>query len=161
MNAQFIAWLDATQLSTLFKVTSWVVPTVQSIHILAIGVVLASGLLIALRLLGLSGRHLEIVALGERLLPSIWWAALVLLVTGLILIVAEPTRTLNNPFFFAKVACLLVLVPLTRCFQLSLRKAPVRWSAAAVPPRTVRPLAATAMLLLLAVIFCGRWIAYA
>lgn len=158
---QFILWLDATPLSYLFKVTTWVVPTVQSIHILAIGIVLSAGVIIALRLLGLSVRQMDVAALNERLIPSVWWALLVLLVTGIVLIITEPTRTLNNPYFFAKMGCLLVLVPLTRYFQLTVRKQPLRWSAASAPTRAVRPIVATAMLLLLAIIFCGRWIAYA
>src|SRR5687767_15044176 len=112
MSSQLIAWLDATQLSLLFKVTTWLVPTVQSIHILAIGVVLSGAVIISLRLAGVNARHIDVRALGNWLLPAMWWAVLVLLISGLVLIIAEPTRTLNNPFFFAKMACLLVLVPL-------------------------------------------------
>lgn len=160
MYQQFLMWLDGTSLSLLFRVTSWVVPTVQSIHILAIGVVLSAAVIISLRLAGLSARHLEVAALNDRLMPSVWWAILVLLVTGIILIITEPHRTLTNPFFFAKMACLLILIPLARYFQQAVRRQPLRWGAATAPSRAVRPIVVTAMLLLIAIIFCGRWIAY-
>lgn len=161
MYEQFITWLDATPLSLLFKVTSWVVPAVQSIHIIAIGVVLAAAVVISLRLVGLNARHIDVGSLNDRLIPSIWWALLVLLGSGIVLIIAEPTRTLNNPYFFAKMGCLIVLAPLTRYFQLAVRRQPLRWGAVSAPSRAVRPVVASAMLLLLAIILCGRWIAYA
>jgi hypothetical protein len=158
---QFIEWLDATPLSLLLKVTTWVIPSVQSIHILGIGVVLSGAVIISLRLAGLRGSHLPVATLVDKVIPPIWWAILVLLLSGLILIIAEPTRTLNNPFFFTKMGCLLLLVPLTRYFQLAVRRNPLRWGEVSVPSRAIRPAVAGAMLLLLVVIFCGRWIAYA
>lgn len=157
---EFIAWLDASSLSQLFKVTSWVVPAVQSIHILAIGVVLSASVIISLRLLGFGTRYMDVASLSERLIPPAWWALLVLLVSGLLLIITEPGRTLTNPYFFAKMGCLIVLLPLARYFQLAVRKQPLRWSTTAAVSFAVRPLVAIAMLLLLAIIFCGRFIAY-
>jgi hypothetical protein len=159
--AQFITWLDGSPLSQLFKVTAWFVPTVQSIHILGIGVVMSAGVIIALRLLGVGVRNVDIVALNERLLPPVWWALVVLLTSGALLIITEPTRTLTNPYFFAKMACLLLLAPLTRYFQLAVRKQPLRWRAASAPTFAVKPMAVGATLLLIAIIFLGRWIAYA
>lgn len=160
MYQQFIAWLDATPLSLLFKVTTWVVPAVQGIHILGIAVVLSGAVIISLRLTGWSALHIDVAALNERLIPSMWWAILVLLCSGVVLIIAEPTRALNNPFFFAKMGCLVILLPLIRYFQLTVRRQPQHWGAAGVRSRAVRPIVAAAMLLLVAVIFCGRWIAY-
>lgn len=153
--------LGASALSESLKSTEWIVPTVQSIHILGIGVVLSCATIIALRLFGFHTRHLDVATLNERLVPATWWALLVLFVTGAILIIAEPTRTLNNPYFFTKVGCLLVLVPLTRYFQVAVRKQPQRWAGLPALSGVVRPTVATAMLLLLAVVICGRWIAYA
>ena len=45
-------WLEQTSLSQAIQLTNWVVPTVQTIHILAICVVASSALMIDLRLLG-------------------------------------------------------------------------------------------------------------
>ena len=157
----FVAWLGTSSVSEALKAAEWVVPTVQSLHILGIGVVLSCATIVALRLFGFHTRHLDVTTLNERLIPAAWWALLALFVTGAVLIVAEPTRTLNNPYFFAKVACLLVLAPLTRYFQVAVRRQPQRWAGLPASSRAVRPTVATAMLLLLAVVFCGRWIAYA
>jgi hypothetical protein len=46
-------WLEQTPVSHAIQVTSWVVPAVQTVHILAIAAVASSALMIDLRLLGL------------------------------------------------------------------------------------------------------------
>ena len=45
-------WIDQTPLSQAIQVTNWVVPTVQTVHILAIAVVASSALMVDLRLIG-------------------------------------------------------------------------------------------------------------
>jgi len=156
----FLAWLDGTRLSLLFKVTGWLVPTMQSIHILAIGVVVSGGVILLLRVTGVNARHVDIAQLNERLIPPIWWALLVLLLTGAILIITEPGRSMTNPFFFAKMLCVLVFAVLTRWFQVAVRRQPQRWSEGATLPRALRPVSLFVLVLLLAIVFCGRWIAY-
>jgi hypothetical protein len=160
MYAQFVNWLESTPLSTLFKVTFWVVPVMQSIHILAIGVVFASGVIIALRVAGISARHVAIASLNDRLIPWVWWSLLVLLSTGVILIITEPGRALTNPFFLAKLACIVVAVAVMLGFQRAVRRNPLRWSGDVALPWGARSVAGLVVLLLLAIIFCGRFIAY-
>ena len=53
---QFAEWLSQSSLSVLIQTHyAWVIPTIQSIHIVGIGVVLASVLAIDLRVLGWAG----------------------------------------------------------------------------------------------------------
>jgi hypothetical protein len=92
-------------------------------------------------------------------LPWLWAAIAVLLATGLILVVGEPNRVLANPLFWIKMALVALAVCLTLLFrypimhaQFSLEHA--RWAALA------KPLAWVSLLVWVAVIFCGRWIAY-
>ena len=49
---RFCSWLEQTPLSQAIQSAGWVVPTVQTIHILAIAAVLSSVLMLDLRLLG-------------------------------------------------------------------------------------------------------------
>ena len=48
---EFATWLQSTPFSVAIQSASWVVPTLQSVHILMIGVVFVSILMIALRVL--------------------------------------------------------------------------------------------------------------
>src|SRR5215471_19968794 len=95
-------WIDQTPLSQAIQATSWVVPTVQTIHILAIAVVASSALMIDLRLIGVFWANRPMKNVTARFLPLVWWPLLVLLGTGVIMIIAEPARSLKNPAFQLK-----------------------------------------------------------
>ena len=83
---QICQWIDHTALSQAIKATNWVVPTVQTVHILAIAVVASSALMIDLRLIGVFWANRPINAVSARFLPLIWWPLLILLATGAIMI---------------------------------------------------------------------------
>ena len=80
---QFAEWLSRTYLSVLIQNhNSWVIPTIQSIHIVGIGVVLASVFMIDLRVLGLAGRDQSLTETTGRFGPWLTGALCVLLVAS-------------------------------------------------------------------------------
>jgi len=150
-------WIDQTALSQSIQAAGWVVPAVQTIHILAIAVVASSALMIDLRLIGVFWANRPIKQVTARFLPLIWWPLLVLLATGVIMIIAEPARSLKNPAFQLKMGLLVAALIVTFLFQLIRR----RDAAFGARPRAAATtLAIASMLLWCSVIFAGRWIAY-
>jgi hypothetical protein len=111
-------------------------------------------------LLGLRGNDQPLVRIANRFLPFIWWPLPVLLVTGAVLIVAEPARALQNPVFLLKMVLLLGAAGVTLACQIPLRKDPVFWEASTARRRVAQLIAATSLPLWVAVICAGRWIAY-
>jgi len=79
----------------------------------------------------------------------------VLLATGLVMIIGEPDRTLSNVTFWIKMA----LVSVAFLASLALRK-PLLDSTRAAREAPAKGLAWILLALWVAVIFCGRWIAY-
>ena len=67
-------WIDATPLSQAIQNAPWVVPTVQTVHILAIAALMASMLMINLRLVNWVGRDQPLAQVSQRFCPVIWWA---------------------------------------------------------------------------------------
>ena len=159
MLQEFTTWLNDTQLSLALKTTIWLIPVSQSIHILCVAVVMSAVLLTCLRLLGVSARHHPLSAFRGRFLPWVWGAYVVLLVTGVLQIIAEPGRALPNLFFQIKMVLFLVVICLTLAFQRDASFANEHPGTAA--PRYIGVLSVATLILLLAIIFCGRWIAYA
>jgi hypothetical protein len=49
--SHFAGWLSQTTVSLAIQTHAWVIPTIQSVHIAAIGVVLASLWMIVLRVI--------------------------------------------------------------------------------------------------------------
>lgn len=154
------SWLATTQTSLVIQEISWVIPTVQTIHILGIAVVIGSILLLDLRMLGLVMPGQPTAAVAQRFLPWIWWTALVLLLSGSILIVGEPERSLPNLTFQIKMGLLLAVLMLTAVFQWGLRRDPQYWERTMLRLTSVRLIAVISLLLWIAIVFAGRWIAY-
>jgi hypothetical protein len=157
---EICVWLDHTALSQAIQVTNWVVPTVQTIHILAIAVVASSVLMLDLRLIGVFWADRPLKDVSSRFLPLVWWPLLVLLATGAIMIIAEPTRSLKNPAFQLKMALLVAALMVTALFQLLQRRNAAFGDLRSGSRAAATTVAVVSMLLWSAIVFSGRWIAY-
>jgi hypothetical protein len=156
---QICHWIDQTALSQWIAAAGWVVPSVQTIHILAIAVVASSALMIDLRLIGVFWANRPVEAVKARFLPLIWWPLLVLLTTGIIMIIAEPARSLKNPAFQLKMLLLIAALTATWLFQV-LHRRNAAFGDVAGPRAAAVTLAVVSILLWSSIIFAGRWIAY-
>jgi uncharacterized membrane protein SirB2 len=157
MLQNFADGLSQTAPSRFLQDVLWIIPVVQTVHILAIAVVLSSVAMMALRVFGRVGRSTPLARTAGRFLPWLWWGTLSLAVTGLILITAEPGRALTNPAFQLKMGLLLVAIGVTFAFQRSVRGRSVMWSESGL----VRVGALATVLLWFSIAVAGRWIAYA
>jgi hypothetical protein len=155
---RFCLWLEQTSWSQTIQTTAWIVPAVQTVHILAIATVVASALMINLRLIGLIGLDQPLERLSARFLHAIWWALPVLFVTGVIMIIGEPARSLKNPVFQLKMCLLIAALGVTAFYALRLNRGGDRF---ATPGRGAALLIAIPSLALWsAIVLAGRWIAY-
>jgi len=158
--ARFCTRLSETPVSQFIQSTGWIIPAVQTIHILAVAAVMTAILIANLRLLGLTGTGRSRGAAAQRSLPTLWCALPVLLLSGATLIVAEPSRSLQNPVFVLKMGLLLAACGLTLLCQLNLRADPEYFDRSAGRRWLARLLAAVSLPLWMAVVCAGRWIAY-
>ena len=152
-------WIEQTELSQSIAAAAWVVPTVQTIHILGIAMVASSALMIDLRLIGVFWSNRPVEAVKARFLPLIWWPLLLLLFTGIIMITAEPARSLKNPAFQLKMLLLIAALAVTLVFQF-LHRRNAAFGDVAGPRAAAVTLAIVSILLWSSIIFAGRWIAY-
>jgi hypothetical protein len=151
--------IDQTAFSQWLQSTPWVVPTVQTIHILAIAVVASSALMLDLRLIGVFWANRPVEAVKARFLPLVWWPVLLLLATGAIMIIAEPARSLKNPAFQLKMGLLIAALIVTWLFGF-LHRRNAAFGDASGPRAAAATLAIVSILLWSSIIFAGRWIAY-
>lgn len=157
---KFSDWLATTPVSMTLQTVEWIIPAVQSLHIIAIAIVMSSVIMVDLRLLGLMGHTQSISGLTRRFIPWVWWALLVLLLSGLILITAEPRRDLLNPVFQAKMALLVLAIAVTAVFQETVRRNMEFWDLSPSRRAGAWATAVVSLLIWTAIIGCGRWIAY-
>jgi hypothetical protein len=156
----FTEWLANTALSNTIQNTSWIIPTVQTVHIVCVAIVISGTFLVDMRILGIFAPTQSLASLSNRFLTTIWWAILVLLITGTILIIGEPTRSLTNPAFIAKMLMLLTVAALTRVIQRPLAADAAYWDASDGRRVALKGLAVVSLVLWSCIVFAGRWIAY-
>jgi hypothetical protein len=149
-----------SQLSIILQNTSWVVPVTQSTHIIALSVLFASMLMISLRLLGVGAKSRSVSQLTGTLLPWVWRALLVLLLTGVLQAFIEPVRQFITPIFWLKMLLVALLAALTLWFSRTLRANVSAWDAQATRPAAAKLFAVVSIIGWSTVIVFGRFIAY-
>jgi hypothetical protein len=156
----FCSWLEETPVSLAIQSAGWIVPTVQTIHIIAIAAVVSSVLMIDLRLAGLASREQSLVRVIARFRPVIWAALPILLATGIVMIAAEPARSLENPVFQLKMLLLVAAILITLAFSAPLTADPAFWERSLGRRAAAAVVVIASLLLWIGIIFAGRWIAY-
>jgi hypothetical protein len=158
---QFAEWLSGTYLSVLIQNhNSWVIPTIQSIHIAGIGVVLASVFMVDLRILGWAGMDQTLRQTTNRFGPWLTGALVVLLATGILMVIGEPVRELVTVSFWVKMFLVAVGTLVAAVFQISLRKHEQHWEETVSGRAGIKSLAVLTFLIWVAIIILGRLIAY-
>jgi hypothetical protein len=153
-------WISDTSLSLNIRKATWSIPAIQIMHIVAITMIITSVAMIAARILGFSSRSQSTQQTAQRFLPWIWAALVVLAPTGILLIIAEPQRTLGNPVFWLKMLLLAIAIGVTAWFQRSVQRNRATWEDRARRSTTKNAIAVSSVLLWLGILVAGRWIAY-
>jgi hypothetical protein len=142
--AAFAAWLSQTSLSLAIQTHEWVIPTIQSIHIAAIGIALVSAFMIAFHVLGWTGSDQTLADTRQRFGPWLAASLVVLLMTGALMVLGEPARELLAFSFWLK---MVLIVAGTLLIAL-------------VSRRGTKALGVLTLLVWVSIIFLGRLIAY-
>jgi hypothetical protein len=159
----FAAALQSTEFSDALKSASWIVPTLQAAHILMIGVVFVSILMIALRVLGRVRVDEPLSHVWNRFAPFLWAGLVVMAISGILLVIAEPVREFMTLSFRLKMLLLVFGVASAAMFGRKVRV--VAGNDADVgerqpAPAGLRAAAMATVALWIAIIFLGRAIAY-
>ncbi len=100
----FFVWLEATALSTWIRESTsvWAFPAILSLHTIGMGFAAGLSAAVDLRILGVA----PFVPLLElrRFLPVMWIGFWVNAVSGVLLLIAYPTKALTNPVFYIKLS---------------------------------------------------------
>ncbi len=140
-------------LSAELQERTWIVPAVQSVHIVAIAFLFFSAVAVSAE----TARRRPAPAGAPWIAGAFgWtWAALaVLLLSGSVLIGAEPARSLMNVFFRTKMVLVIAAAAATVLLQHRLAGS----GFASLAARRATALLPIGLWLL--IIFCGRFIAY-
>jgi hypothetical protein len=136
-------------------------PIIQTFHILGITAVMASIVMIDLKVLGLALPSQRTGELIRRVMPWMWWALPIQAVSGLTFVFARPLRYAVNPVFGLKFTMLAPAILLAAVFHLACLRDVDFWERSPGRRVSAKVIAGVSLLLWLGVVLAGRWIAYA
>jgi hypothetical protein len=153
----FCGQLQETPLSLLLQDHPDWIAFMQSIHILAISFLAISMLILNLNLYQGATQHAR---LRVQFRPLIHWSLPTLLITGSLMIVAEPARSLANDAFQIKMMMLLLVLILYFWVSQQVEHATNRFVRQGQATASAKFIAFLSMALWMGIVFSGRWIAY-
>jgi hypothetical protein len=158
---EFAVWLATTPPSVFIQEhNTWAIPAIQSIHIVGIGVVMGSVLMISLRILGWTWTDQTLQQTAQRFGPWLTGALWLLLATGILMVIGEPVRELVTFSFWLKMALVAFGATIVVTFQRTLRRHPQQWEQTLGQRALIKALAIVTLLVWSAIIVLGRLIAY-
>jgi hypothetical protein len=152
-------WLALSPLSRLMRSDPWLYPSVEIVHILGFAVLVGGVTLFDLRVLGFA-RAIPVQLLGRHLLP--WSLASLILVVpaGLMMFSADPQSLINNRVFLLKLALIASAGVNALLFHVGVYRTVAAWNTLTPAPPLARAQALLSILLWIAIISCGRLLAY-
>jgi hypothetical protein len=155
----FFQWLEGTPWSIAMRESEWLFPFVETIHVLALGVMLFPTVLMDLRLLGLMMRRESVSSVRNQLMPWIWTGFGTMIVSGIFVLSSHPVKYYNSPFARAKAALLVVAGVNAMIFELTAARHVVAWDQGR-PPFRAKLTGGISLLVWIGVVAMGRAIAY-
>jgi hypothetical protein len=152
-------WLEDSSWSATIRQSNWLYPALEIVHITGIVLLVGSAFLFDMRILGVS-KNIPVSALEKYLLV---WArrALVLVVpSGLLLFITNAVALARNPFFHTKLILILVAGINAYLFHKIFCRSVAGWDISAPAPANAKMAAFVSIFAWIAVIACGRLLAY-
>lgn len=150
----FAEWLSTTSPSVFIQNhNAWVIPAIQSIHIVGIGLVLGSAFMIYLRILGWAGMDQTPRQTLDRFGPWLGNGLWLMLATGIGMVIGEPVRELVTFSFWLKMLLVAAMAVTAALLGRRLRREEPT-------PGSLKAWAIVSFLIWVAIIILGRLIAY-
>ena len=106
----FFDWCEATPIGFWLKQAMWGFATIETIHIMALAVLLGTMVVIDLRLLNLGLRQMPVRELSTILAPWFWASLAVMVISGLCLFLGEAVRLAKSGPFAYKMLFLFIAI---------------------------------------------------
>jgi hypothetical protein len=153
-------WLEQTAVGSSVRESVWLFPAIETAHLLGMAVLLVTIGVFDLRLLGWVMRHERISALGRRLLPWVWTAFAVQVITGMLLFSSEAIKVYTNPAFRLKMLLIVLAGVQALVFDRTVFRGVEQWEQGGALPVRAKVSGLISLLLWSGVVAAGRFIGF-
>lgn len=155
-----ILYFEDSTIAEAIRENDLLFPTIESVHVAAICLVVGSILVLDLRLLGLASIQRPVSRLISTTLPVTWGAFAAAAGSGSLLFLSNATKYLANGYFVAKMFLICTAGVNMLVFHAISARNLAQWEKDISPPLGARLAGVLSILLWIAVVACGRWIGY-
>ena len=150
--------LENSALGDAVRSSATLYAVMQIAHLLAMATLVGTGLVLDLRLVGLTRMSLsQLLRIAD---PALGIAAVVAVITGLVMFSAEATTMAANPAFRVKVVLIGMLFGNALGFRYGMRRSIAAWAEAIPPPLGARVAGSVAIVGWIATVASARLIAF-
>jgi hypothetical protein len=155
-----IQWINDTAFANAVRDSFWVFPSIETVHVIAIVIVLGSITRLDLRLMGLTWQDRPVSEVSGEMLPWTWTSFVIAAAFGLMLWISKPFDYFGIAFFDMKMLLILLAGINMLVFQFGVYRSVADWDHDPIPPPAVRLAGAISMSFWLCVLVCGRLIGF-
>jgi hypothetical protein len=160
MILAFCLWLEHTPLGQFISGSTWAFPTIESIHVFFLVIVVGTVAIVDLRMLGVASRNRKVSQLSLEILPLTWGAFVGALITGLLMFSSKSSHYYANWPFRFKVLCLACAGLNMLLFHFLTYRDVDKWDDDPVSPRAARLAGFLSITFWIGVVAFGRWIGF-
>ena len=152
-----LEWVQTTWIATLIAENDLLFPWIESIHVLAIVLVIGTISIVDLRLLGVASLDVPVRRVMRDVIPYTWCAFVIAAVTGSLMFSSDATHYGHNRLFQAKLVMLLLAGVNMAAFHLLGVRNIGRWDAPGqTTPMGAKAAAAISLVVWITVVSLGR-----
>jgi hypothetical protein len=156
----FFKAIEATQVGIFMRENVLAFPLVESVHVLALTIVVGTIGMVDLRLLGVSARNHAVSKYSNEIVPITWWAFALAAVTGGLLFTSKAGDYTRNFFFVGKMIMMALAGINMAIFEFTVFKSVKNWDIDTPTPMSAKVAATLSLCFWLGVVVFGRWIGF-
>jgi hypothetical protein len=153
------AWPISAAMRGEMPGTEWLFPIIETLHVMALTLVVGSIAMMDLRLLGVASQNSAVSRLSNEVLPWTWTAWSAAAVFGTLMFMAKAGTYTGNLQFRLKFVCMGLAAANMLVFHLGAFRQVARWDSGE-PPMSARVAGALSLSLWIGVVFFGRWVGF-
>jgi hypothetical protein len=158
---EFCQWLEDSSVGLAIRSSESLFPVLESLHVVAITLVMGTIALVDLRLLGWGSTQRPISKMLSDVLPLTRASFIVAVTTGGLLFTSAATRYIDNGAFQLKMLLLLLAAINITVFHFVTIRDIERWdTASTTAPQAVKLAGGVSLAVWVGIVATGRWIGF-
>jgi len=156
---QALARLQDLPLPTQIRESDWLFPTIETVHVFALVLVVGTIMTVDLRLLGIANKERPFSQVAAEMLPWTWTAFAITALAGMLMFSSKALIYYGDIPFRLKMVCLLLAGINMAMFHWLGTRHLEAWDRGR-PPRAAKLAGGASLLLWTTIVAAGRWVGF-